>query len=65
MYLKKFEMPFFLKIDEGIIFNLKEILKENKNLSERVLLITDKTIEKLYGDIVYEQLEDIFKNVKK
>jgi len=53
MYLEKFEMPFFLKIDDGIIFNLKEILKENKNLSERVILVTDKIINMACKKIVY------------
>jgi glycerol-1-phosphate dehydrogenase [NAD(P)+] len=65
MILEKFEMPFFLKIDNGIIFNLKEILKENENPSRNVLLITDKTVDKLYGDIVYKQLNNIFREVKK
>jgi len=45
MYLEKFEMPFFLKIDDGIIFNLKEFLKENEDLLKKALLITDKTLE--------------------
>lgn len=58
-------MPFFLKIDDGIIFNLKEIIKENKNSKRKAILITDKTIKKLYGNIVYEQLKVIFKNVEK
>jgi len=65
MILEKFEMPFFLKIDDGIIFNLKEILKENEDPSRNVLLITDKTVDKLYGDIVYKQLNNIFREVKK
>jgi len=65
LILEKFEMPFFLKIDEGIIFNLKEILMENEDPSRNVLLITDKTVDKLYGDIVYKQLNNIFREVKK
>jgi len=38
---------------------------ENEDLSGKAVLVTDKTIEKLYGDIVYEQLKDIFKKVEK
>lgn len=63
--LEKFEMPFFLKIDEEIIFNLKEILMENEDLSGKAMLVTDKIIEELYGTIVYEQLKNIFKKVEK
>lgn len=65
MYLEKFEMPFFLKIDYNNIYNLSEIIKENKNSKRKAILVTDKTIEKLYGNIVYEQLKVIFKNVEK
>jgi len=44
---------------------LEEIIKENENLKRKITLVTDKIIEKLYGNIVYEQLEDIFKKVEK
>lgn len=65
MILEKVEMPFFLKIKNCIVSNLEEIIKENKNSISKAILVTDKTIEKLYGDIVYEQLKNIFKEVKK
>lgn len=65
MILEKFEMPFFLKIDYNNIYNLGEIIKENKNSKRKAILVTDKTIEKLYGDIVYGQLKVIFKNIEK
>jgi len=65
LILEKVEMPFFLKIKNGIVFNLDEIIKENKNSKRKAILVTDKTIEKLYGDIAYGQLKNIFKEVKK
>jgi len=46
---EKFEMPFFLKIDS----------------KRKAILVTDKTIDKLYGEVVCEQLKNIFKKVEK
>ena len=65
LILEKFEMPFFLKIDYDNIYNLDEIIKENKNSKRKAILVTDKTIDKLYGEVVCEQLKNIFKKVEK
>lgn len=58
-------MPFFLKIDYNNIYNLEEIIRENKNSVRKAILVTDKTIEKLYGDIIYGKLKNVFKKVEK
>jgi glycerol-1-phosphate dehydrogenase [NAD(P)+] len=59
---QNFQMPFFLKIDKGLLNNFSKIL-DNLVSNEKLLFITDSIVYNLYGKIALNQLEKITNNI--
>lgn len=64
MELKNFKMPFFMKLEEDIINNLNLVLKNGNSSSENIILGIDPYINTIYGKLIYNQLINIYNNVK-
>lgn len=62
MHLKQINMPFLLKIDNGLIYNLEKLLYLKEN-NKKAIIGIDKHIKQIYGDIVILQLERIYKDI--
>lgn len=57
------QMPFFLKIDNGIIKNLIPQIRSISKNYHKVLLITDGLIWKIYGEIVFTQIKKFYTSI--
>jgi glycerol-1-phosphate dehydrogenase [NAD(P)+] len=57
-------MPFFLKIEKGIISDLYKYLNQFVTLNSRILFITDNLIYQKYGNVVIKQLSSFFENIE-
>lgn len=64
MELKQFNMPFFMKIEEKAILNLRKYLHDNESKNKNIILGIDPYINNLYGETIYKQLTKIYKSVK-
>lgn len=57
-------MPFFLKIEEGIISNLNKYINQFVSPSSKIIFTTDHQIFDIYGNDVLQKLISSFENIE-
>lgn len=53
-----YKLPYFLKIESGIISSVVDILKDNNINLTKTIIITDSIIYELYAKSIYENLKE-------
>lgn len=64
MDVRKFNIPFFLKIEEGLLEELSSILRSNVKDKKKAIVGIDAIVKNIYGDIVISEIEKVFDEVK-
>ena len=60
MQIPNVDMPYFLKIESGIIENIIPILKEHFPPETNAILLSDDVVYNKYGKIIYDQVSEYF-----
>lgn len=57
MNFQEILMPFFLKIDSGLINDVSPLIRSILNANSKTILVTDRIVYNLYGKLVEDQLK--------